>query len=201
MKIEIATIEDVPEILELQYKAFYPVAEQLNWLDAPNLTETVNQAREDFPKFTVLKMVDDNGKIIGSVRGNVDDGSLYIGRLMVLPEFQQNGYGRLLFHKIQELLPHRRVWLETCADVQSSFTFYEREGFNTFKTEVLGNGLTWVSMEKNNYEKIIVPKLAQNLRKVYFCIKLNLRKVYNQQKLNLRKVYWICLNERFTTSC
>ena len=148
MKIEIATIEDVPEILELQYKAFYPVAEQLNWLDAPNLTETVNQAREDFPKFTVLKMVDDNGKIIGSVRGNVDNGSLYIGRLMVLPEFQQNGYGKLLFHKIQELLPHRRVWLETCADVQSSFTFYEREGFNTFKTEVLGNGLSWVSMEK-----------------------------------------------------
>ncbi|MBQ1884567.1 MAG: hypothetical protein II165_06060, partial [Bacteroidales bacterium] len=35
MKIEIATIEDVPEILNLQYKAFYPVAEQLNWLDAP----------------------------------------------------------------------------------------------------------------------------------------------------------------------
>jgi len=98
-------------------------------------------------------MVDDNGKIIGSVRGNVDNGSLYIGRLMVLPEFQQNGYGRRLFHKIQELLPHRRVWLETCADVQSSFTFYEREGFNTFKTEVLGNGLSWVSMEKTIMKK------------------------------------------------
>jgi hypothetical protein len=30
MKIEIATIENVPEILELQYKAFRPVAESLN---------------------------------------------------------------------------------------------------------------------------------------------------------------------------
>ncbi len=148
MKIEIATIEDVPEILELQNKAFYPVAEQLNWLDAPNLTETVNQAREDFPKFTVLKMVDENGKIIGSVRGNVDDGSLYIGRLMVLPEFQQNGYSRLLFHKIQELLPHRRVWLETSADIPSTYSFYEREGFSTFKTDHFDNGISWVSMEK-----------------------------------------------------
>ena len=43
-------------------------------------------------------------------------------------------------------------------------------------------------------------KLAQNLRKVYFCAELNLRKVYNQQKLNLRKVYSLCLKERFTTS-
>ncbi len=148
MKIEIATIEDVPEILDLQYKAFYPVAKQLNWLDAPNLKETVEQAREDFPKFKVLKMVDCNGKIIGSVRGNVDEESLYIGRLMVLPEFQQNGYGRLLLHKIQELLPHRRVWLNTCSEVKSSYTFYEREGFKTFKTEILDNGLSWVSMEK-----------------------------------------------------
>jgi hypothetical protein len=45
MKIEIATIQDVPEILELQYKAFRPVAESLYWPDAPNLTETVEHAR------------------------------------------------------------------------------------------------------------------------------------------------------------
>lgn len=40
MKIKIATIDDVPELLSLQYKAFRPVAESLNWPDAPNLTET-----------------------------------------------------------------------------------------------------------------------------------------------------------------
>ena len=45
MKIELATIQDVPEILKLQYKAFRPVAERLNWPDAPNLTETVEHAR------------------------------------------------------------------------------------------------------------------------------------------------------------
>ena len=40
MKIKIATIDDVPELLNLQYKTFRPVAESLNWSDAPNLTET-----------------------------------------------------------------------------------------------------------------------------------------------------------------
>ena len=99
MKIEIATIQDVPEILELQYKAFRPVAEFLNWLDAPNLTETVEHARGEFLKYTTLKMLSDDGKIIGSVRGRVEDGSLYIGRLMVLPEFQKNGYGRILLRR------------------------------------------------------------------------------------------------------
>ncbi|MBR4267281.1 MAG: GNAT family N-acetyltransferase [Bacteroidales bacterium] len=148
MKIEIATKEDVPEILELQYKAFLPVGEALNWLDAPNLKETLSEALEDFPKFTVLKMVDNNGKIIGSVRGQVENDSLYVGRLMVLPEYQRNGYGRILLHKIQDLLPHNRVWLSTCGDMKSSFSFYEREGFKTFKTEKLENGFSWVSMEK-----------------------------------------------------
>ena len=89
MKIELATIQDVPEILELRYKAFRPVAERLNWPDAPNLTETVEHARGEFPKYTTLKMLSDDGKIIGSVRGRVENGSLYIGRLMVLPEFQK----------------------------------------------------------------------------------------------------------------
>ena len=148
MKIEIATIQDVPEILELQYKAFRPVAESLNWPDAPNLIETVEHARGEFPKYTTLKMLSDDGKIIGSVRGRVENGSLYIGRLMVLPECQGRGYGKILFREIQKRMPHNRAWLFTCGEVQRIVSFYEREGFRTFNTERFENGHTWISMEK-----------------------------------------------------
>ena len=148
MKIEIATVDDVPEILNLQYKAFRPVAESLNWLDAPTLTETVEHALVEFPKYTTLKMLSDDGKIIGSVRGRVDDGSLFIARLMVLPEFQKNGYGRVLLHEIQSLLPHTRAWLDTSGDVPETVSFYEREGFCTFETKCFENGVSWISMEK-----------------------------------------------------
>ena len=148
MKIEIAAIQDVPEILELQYKAFRPVAESLNWPDAPNLTETVEHARDEFPKYTMLKMLSDDGKIIGSVRGRVEDCSLYIGRLMVLPECQGRGYGKILFHEIQKRMPHNRAWLFTCGEVQRIVSFYEREGFRTFNTERFENDHTWISMEK-----------------------------------------------------
>lgn len=108
MHIQTATISDVPEILELQHKAFLPVGEVLNWLDAPNITETIETAIEDFPKFTVLKMVADNGKIVGSVRGKVEDGSLFIGRLMVLPEYQRNGYAKELLHHLGYHSPRNR---------------------------------------------------------------------------------------------
>lgn len=148
MKIEIANIEDVPEILNLQYKAFRPVAESLNWLDVPNLTETVEHARGEFPKYTTLKMLSDDGKIIGSVRGCIEDGSLYIGRLMVLPEFQKNGYGRILLREIQSILPHNRAWLDTSGDVPETVSFYEREGFRTFESKRFENGVSWIFMEK-----------------------------------------------------
>lgn len=148
MKIEIATVADVPELLNLQLKAFGPVAESLNWTDAPIFSETEAYAREEFQKYTTLKMVADGGKIIGSVRGCVKDGSLYIGRLMVLPEFQKHGYGRVLLREIQSALPHDRAWLETCGEISETVSFYEREGFRPFKTEYVAKGISWIFTEK-----------------------------------------------------
>ena len=148
MKIEIATIDDVPELVELHDKAFFAIAAEVNWLDAPGLKESLEQAREDFPKYTTLKMLSDDGKIVGSVRGRVEDGALYIGRLMVLPECQGKGYGRILLRKIQSVLPHSRAWLDTSGDVPETVSFYEREGFRTFESKRFENGVSWIFMEK-----------------------------------------------------
>ena len=148
MKIEIATIDDVPELMELHDKAFFAIAAEVDWLDAPGLKESLEQAREDFSRYTTIKILSDEGKIVGSVRGRVEDGSLYIGRLMVQPECQGRGYGKILFREIQKMIPHNRVWLFTCGEVQRVVSFYEREGFCTFNTERFENGHTWISMEK-----------------------------------------------------
>ena len=109
MNIHIATIEDVPELLDLQHKAFGHQCQNLGWEDAPPMTETIEQAYEDFERCLTLKVLSDDSRIIGSVRGNVTDGNLYIGRLMVLPEFQRHGIGKHLFHEIQKRLPHKRA--------------------------------------------------------------------------------------------
>ena len=115
MKIELATIQDVPALLDLQRKAFGPLCEELGWNDAPPLTESLEHAYEEFARCTTLKVQNDEGLIIGSVHGNVTDGSLYIGRLMVFPEYQQQGIGKQLFREIQSRMPYNRAWPSTGA--------------------------------------------------------------------------------------
>ena len=147
--ITLATKEDVPALLELQHKAFGQQCKDLGCEDALPMTETLEHAYEEFAQNMTLKIQTEDGRIIGSVRGNVDDGSLYIGRLMVDPEYQRRGLGKMLFHEIQSRLPHTRAWLCTCQEVKSTYEFYLREGFQTYKSEDMEPNLTWVYMEKN----------------------------------------------------
>ena len=148
MIIELATIQDVPALLDFQRRAFGPLCEELDCKDAPVLTETLEHAYKEFARCTTLKVQNDEGYIIGSVHGNVTDSSLYIGRLMVLPEYQRKGIGKQLFREIQSRLPHCRAWLCTCQQVIPPYEFYLREGFRPYKSEVVGPGLNWVYMEK-----------------------------------------------------
>lgn len=148
MKIEFATIQDVPALLDLQRKAFNPLCEELGWEDAPILSESLGYLYEQFAQCTTLKVENEEGQIVGSVNGKVADDSLYIGRLMVLPEYQQQGVGKCLFREIQSRIPHRRAWLCTCQQIRPPYEFYLREGFKPYRSEIVGPGLTWVYMEK-----------------------------------------------------
>lgn len=125
MKFELASIQDVPEILEIQHLAFAPQCEALGW-----------------------EIQNDDGKIIGSVRGCVTDCSLLIGHLIVHPDYQGQGLGKFLLREIQKRLPHNRAWLTTCVQIQRNYNLYRKEGFTTYKTEKIGHGLTRVFMEK-----------------------------------------------------
>ena len=58
MIIELATIQDVPALLDLQRKAFGPLCEALDWKDAPVLTETLEYAYEEFVRCTTLNPTD-----------------------------------------------------------------------------------------------------------------------------------------------
>ena len=53
---ELATIEDVPEILEIQHQAFAPQCKALGWNDCLPLNETLDSAYEDFGNFKTFKI-------------------------------------------------------------------------------------------------------------------------------------------------
>ena len=72
-------IRCVPELQELQHKACGPQCIELGWEDAPPMTESLEHAYEEFAQCTTLKVQNEDGRIIGSIRGNVTDGSLYTG--------------------------------------------------------------------------------------------------------------------------
>ena len=58
---ELATIEDVPEILEIQHQAFAPQCKALGWNDCLPLNETLDSAYEDFGNYKTFKIQNDDG--------------------------------------------------------------------------------------------------------------------------------------------
>ena len=79
MIITKATKEDLSEILQLQYLSYQSEAKLLNNFDIPPLKQTLQEVQNEYDNGTRLKVLDDNNRIIGSVRGYIENGTLYIG--------------------------------------------------------------------------------------------------------------------------
>ena len=86
MEMIVATLDDMPELLELQRKAYAPAFGSLDWTDESPLDETLEHLCQEFRRCTIYKVQNAEGQIIGSIRGNVTDGSLWMGRMMVHPD-------------------------------------------------------------------------------------------------------------------
>ena len=78
-----AKYKDLQEILNLQYLAYQSEAELFGSKDIPPLKQTLNEVIEEFNNGIILKLTDENGSIIGSVRATEKNGTVYIGKLMV----------------------------------------------------------------------------------------------------------------------
>ena len=90
-----ANVSDAAEILELQKLAYQSEAVLYNDWSIPPLTQTLDEIKKEFDEMTFLKVCD-SGRIIGSVRASIRDGTCNIGRLIVHPDFQHKGTGTRL---------------------------------------------------------------------------------------------------------
>lgn len=148
MEMIVATLDDMHELLELQRRAYAPAFGSLDWTDESPLDETLEHLCQEFRRCTIYKVQNAEGQIIGSIRGNVADGSLWMGRMMVHPDYQGQGIGRFMFYEIQRLMPHRQAWFWACLQMSATYNFYLRQGFKP--TGILNENpkLTWIYMEK-----------------------------------------------------
>lgn len=98
---------DLVNILSLQKKSFMVVAERMNKFDLPPLLQNQDEICDEYQTGIILKYVSDDGQIVGSVRGRMDENRVcHIGKLIVHPDFQNKGIGRELMTEIERLFPH-----------------------------------------------------------------------------------------------
>jgi ribosomal protein S18 acetylase RimI-like enzyme len=149
--IEIALKQDLPEILQLQKKSFMPVATLYGLDSIPPTRQTTEEILEecfspDRPTI-VLKLVQD-GKIVGSVRAYEQDGTAYINKLMVDPDYQRRGLAKKLMKAIESCYGGRRKELFTGSRSERNIKMYESLGYRKYSEKEFDKDTTLVYMEK-----------------------------------------------------
>lgn len=148
MIIEEAGIGDAEEILVLQKAAYESEAELYNDHTLPPLIQTLGGIEADFGRQLFLKAVEE-GEIIGSVRGYQEEGTCYIGRLIVRPDLQGKGIGSMLMDEIEDRFAQAdRFELFTGHRSEKALHIYAKRGYEVCRTEPIHDGLTLVYLEK-----------------------------------------------------
>ena len=146
MQIVRAEREDLQEILELQYLAYQSEAALFGSYDIPPLKETLDEVIEEYNRGLVLKMVEDS--IIGSVRAYEENGTVYIGKLMVHPDHRRKGYGSMLLKAIEDCYKCKRYELFTSTKSKDNIRLYESLGYKICGSKRIDDELVFVYLEK-----------------------------------------------------
>ena len=140
--------EDLEEILKLQYLAYQSEAALFGNKDIPPLKQTLEEVIEEYNAGIVLKMTGKDGKIIGSIRARENDGTVFIGKLMVDPAHQRKGYGKRLLLEVEKYFPGKRYELFTSTRSKDNIRLYESVGYKQFDQKAVDDELVFVYMEK-----------------------------------------------------
>jgi ribosomal protein S18 acetylase RimI-like enzyme len=158
IEIEQASLEDAEMILQLQMRAYLSEAEIYNDYSIPPLTQSFNEIKQEFSQLVFLKAIqkgkdaEDNIKMIGSVRGYHEKGTVFIGGLIVEPESQNKGIGSRLIHSIEQR--HEladRYELFTGHKSERNLHLYQKLGYHEFKRVPVNDWLAMVFLEKYNH--------------------------------------------------
>lgn len=160
--IQRADYADLPIILELQKLAFLDEAKLYNNYQLAPLTQNINEIQNDYQDCLFLKATY-NGQIIGSIKIREQDSSCWLGRLIVFPEFQNKGIGRMLLAAAEKTCPTAKEFiLFTGSYSEKNIRLYESVGYKQ-KEEYI---------DKNNPDIILV-KMKKIMNKEILFVLLN----------------------------
>lgn len=145
-----ATKSNAAEILKLQKLAYQSEAELYNDFSIPPLVQSLDDITSQFNENVFLKITDNNS-IIASVRAYQDNEICYIGMVIVHPDYQNKGIGKILMKDIENVFNGcKRYELFTGSKSIRNIYFYEKLGYRIFKTEKLTDEIEFVYLEKIN---------------------------------------------------
>jgi ribosomal protein S18 acetylase RimI-like enzyme len=134
MTIQHANQNDLTEILALQKLAYQENAIRYNDTGIPPLTQTLDELTADAKNHIILKAVTD-GVIIGSVRACEHDGYVLIERLIVHPDYQNQGIGRKLMTAIEQEFDTPVFRLFTGHLDDKNISLYSKLGYTVYGDE------------------------------------------------------------------
>ena len=129
-QIALAAPSDAPELLTLQ-RACWVQEQQANpGVHIPPLHEDLADLQAWLGEHTTL-VLRHGGRLVGAVRGRLDDETWDIGRLMVAPDLQGRGIGRLLLDAIELAAPGEVTGfvLFTGALSERNIRIYKKAGY------------------------------------------------------------------------
>ena len=139
---------DLQKILDLQHLAYQSEARLFDNQDIPPLKQTLTDVGNEYQKGIILKALDEDKTIIGSVRAFCDNGTVYIGKLMVHPSKQGQGIGTKLLLEMERQYPDQRYELFTSTKSEKNIALYQKLGYKIFEEKQVTEELRFVYMEK-----------------------------------------------------
>ncbi|MBF0379340.1 MAG: GNAT family N-acetyltransferase [Desulfamplus sp.] len=152
MEIKIVEQQDLKQILELQYKAFYGQALIYNDFKLPPLTQTLDEILKECVHKTIYKLEMD-GKIVASIRCAIENDILHIERLIVDPEYQNQGIGTSIMKEIENFYSNtvKGYALFTGHKSEKNLHLYKKLGYKEKRQEPLTDNCLLVYMEKAHH--------------------------------------------------
>lgn len=143
-----ARVRDAEAILKLQYLCYQAVAALYNDYTLAPLTQSLTDLLFEYDTYYIL-VARLGEEVVGSVRGQLHEGTCHIGRLMVHPRLQGRGLGTKLMNAIEEhFRSATRYELFTGYRSEENLHLYRELGYTLFREEPISPQRRLVFLEK-----------------------------------------------------
>ncbi|MBU0462765.1 MAG: GNAT family N-acetyltransferase [Proteobacteria bacterium] len=115
----------------------------------PPLHQTMDEILSEFKNQIFLKIEIDN-RIIGSVRICLVRGTCHIGKLIVRPNHQNIGIGKILLHAAEKQFPNAKRYELFTGQKSKKPLHIQKRGYRVFKNKKVSEKLSLVFLEKLN---------------------------------------------------